>query len=282
MYDVGEDRLLMLATDRLSAFDVVMAEGIPWKGAVLTAVTVWWLERLGDIVENHLIASDPEDIVARVPELEESRPQWAGRALLVRRTKPLPVECVVRGYLSGSAWKEYRETGTLAGEPLVEGLRESDRLDPPIFSPATKAGSGHDENITLDRVRELLGAATADRLRDTSLALYGRGRQLAAETGIILADTKFEFGLAADRLVLIDEVMTPDSSRFWPEETYAPGRSQPSLDKQPVRDYLEELTRAGRWNKTPPPPALPPAVIEATTARYLDVHRRLTGRELEG
>lgn len=282
MYDVGEDRLLMLATDRLSAFDVVMAEGIPWKGAVLTAVTVWWLERLGDIVENHLIASDPDEIVARVPELEESRPQWAARALLVRRTKPFPVECVVRGYISGSAWKEYRETGTLAGEPLAEGLRESDRLDPPIFSPATKAASGHDENITMGRVRDLLGEGVADRLRDASLALYERGREFAAEAGIMLADTKFEFGLAGDRLVLIDEVMTPDSSRFWPEETYAPGRSQPSLDKQPVRDYLEELTRAGRWNKTPPPPTLPPAVVEATTARYLDVHRRLTGRELDG
>ena len=281
MYDVGEDRLLMLATDRLSAFDVVMAEGIPWKGAVLTAVTVWWLERIGDLVENHLIAADPDDIVRRVPELEESRPQWAGRALLVRRTRPYPVECVVRGYLSGSAWKEYRESGTLAGERLPAGLRESDRLEPPIFSPATKAASGHDENITLERARQLLGDA-ADRLRETSLALYDRGRRLAGEAGIILADTKFEFGTSGDRLMLIDEVMTPDSSRFWPEETYAPGRSQPSLDKQPVRDYLEDLTRAGRWNKTPPPPPLPPAVIEATTARYLDVHRRLTGRELAG
>ncbi|HUG39883.1 MAG TPA: phosphoribosylaminoimidazolesuccinocarboxamide synthase [Longimicrobiales bacterium] len=280
MYDVGEERLLMLASDRLSAFDVVMAEPIPRKGAVLTAVTVWWLERVGDLIENHLIASRPGDIVDRVPGLADSRQEWAGRALLVRKTTPLPVECVVRGYLAGSAWKEYRDGGTLAGEALPAGLRESDRLDPPLFSPATKAASGHDENIGFGRLAEMVGAPTAERLRDVSLALYARGRELAEEAGIILADTKLEFGRLGDRLVLIDEVMTPDSSRFWPEETYAPGRSQPSLDKQPVRDYLEELTRDGRWNKMPPPPPLPREVIEATTARYVEVHRRLTGREL--
>ena len=280
MYDVGRDQLLMLATDRLSAFDVVMAEPIPRKGAVLTAVTVWWLRRVSDLVENHLIAASPDDIVYRVPELGDCREQWVGRAVLVRKTRPFPVECVVRGYLAGSAWKEYRETGTLAGEALPAGLRESDRLDPPVFSPATKAESGHDENIAFARVVELLGAARAERLRDLSLAIYRRGRQLATEAGIILADTKFEFGLAGDRVVLIDEVMTPDSSRFWPEESYEPGRSQPSLDKQPVRDYLEGLTAEGRWNKQAPPPPLPAEVIEATTARYLEVYRRLTGREL--
>lgn len=282
MYDVGDGLLLMLASDRLSAFDVVMTEPIPRKGAVLTAVTVWWLQRLGDLVENHLIASRPEDILARVPALAETRAEWAGRALLVRKTRPLPVECVVRGYIAGSAWREYRETGTLAGEPMPEGLRESERLDPPLFSPATKAESGHDENIPFDRVREVVGGELAERLRRLSLSIYQRGRTVAAEAGIILADTKFEFGLLEDRLVLIDEVMTPDSSRFWPEETYAPGRAQPSLDKQPVRDYLESLARDGHWDKAAPPPPLPAEVIEATTARYVEVHRRLTGRELEG
>ncbi|MEJ2504314.1 MAG: phosphoribosylaminoimidazolesuccinocarboxamide synthase [Gemmatimonadota bacterium] len=280
MYDVGDDRLLMVASDRLSAFDVVMDRPIPRKGEVLTAVTVWWLEQLGDRVENHLIAADPDAIVAAVPALADSRAQWAGRALLVRRTEPVPVECVVRGYLAGSAWKEYAASGTLAGEPLPRGLRESDRLDAPIFSPATKAASGHDENIPFAAMEERLGAERAQALRRLSLAVYARGRTLAAERGIILADTKLEFGIVEDRPILIDEVMTPDSSRFWPEETYAPGRSQPSLDKQPVRDYLDDLARRGEWDKQPPPPGLPDDVVEATTRRYLEVHRRLTGKEL--
>ncbi|HSH46039.1 MAG TPA: phosphoribosylaminoimidazolesuccinocarboxamide synthase [Longimicrobiales bacterium] len=281
MYEVGRDELLMLASDRLSAFDVVMDQPIPRKGEVLTAVTVWWLQRVSDLVDNHLITSDPDRIIDRVPDLAGTRSQWAGRALLVRRTRPLPVECVVRGYISGSAWREYRDHGTLAGEPLPEGLRESDPLPEPIFSPATKAETGHDENITFGQVCELVGDDVAERLRSISLDLYGRGRRLAAEAGIILADTKFEFGLADGRLVLIDEVMTPDSSRFWPEETYEPGRSQPSLDKQPVRDYLEALAKAGQWDMEPPPPALPSEVVEATTERYLEVYRRLTGRDLE-
>jgi phosphoribosylaminoimidazole-succinocarboxamide synthase len=280
MYDVGEDRLLMVASDRLSAFDVIMTRPIPRKGEVLTAVTAWWLARLGDLVENHLIAADPDRIVELVPGLAGSRPEWAGRSLLVRRTRPIPVECVVRGYVAGSAWQEYRESGTLAGESLPAGLRESDRLDPPVFSPATKAVTGHDENIPFARVVELLGPDLAERLRETSLALYERGRQLAGQQGIILADTKFEFGLDDGRLVLIDEVMTPDSSRFWPEESYAPGGPQPSLDKQPVRDYLDALAREGRWDKAPPPPDLPDDVVASTTRRYLEVHRRLTGREL--
>jgi phosphoribosylaminoimidazole-succinocarboxamide synthase len=280
MYDVGEGRLLMVASDRLSAFDVVMDRPIPYKGAVLTAVTAWWLERLGDLVDHHLVASDPSRIVELVPGLATTRDQWAGRALLVRWTRPIAVECVVRGYLAGSAWAEYREHGTLAGEALPPGLRESDRLDPPVFSPATKAATGHDENVPYARVVELAGEPEAEWLRRTSLALYERGRSVTASRGIILADTKFEFGLADGRLVLIDEVMTPDSSRFWPEETYAPGWSQPSLDKQPVRDYLDALTREGRWNKQPPPPELPDDVVESTSRRYLEVYRRLTGREL--
>ncbi len=280
MYDVGDDRLLMVASDRLSAFDVVMARPIPQKGAVLTAVTLWWLERLRDLVENHLIAGDPDEIIARVPALGGTRAEWAGRALLVRKTRPVPVECVVRGYLAGSAWQEYRRHGTLAGEPLPAGLREADRLDPPIFSPATKAVTGHDENIPFEDVVEILGPDLAERLQRLSLALYARGRAVAATRGIILADTKFEFGTRGDELLLIDEVMTPDSSRFWPEESYSPGRAQPSLDKQPVRDYLDALANEGRWDKRPPPPDLPDAVVEATTARYLEVHHRLTGRGL--
>ena len=281
LYDVGDARLLMVASDRISAFDVVMDRPIPHKGRVLTAVTAWWLDQVRDIVQTHEIAADPAAIVREVPGLASCREQWEGRSLLVRMTRPVPVECVVRGYLSGSAWKEYRETGTLAGEPLPPGLRESDRLDSPLFSPATKAESGHDENITFERTEELLGAGLAGELRELSLALYERGRERAADRGIILADTKFEFGRAGDDLLLIDEVMTPDSSRFWPMEEYEAGRGQPSLDKQPVRDYLERLTREGTWDKAPPPPPLPDDVVEATTARYLEVYRRLTGSELQ-
>ena len=281
MYDVGDDRLLMVASDRISAFDVVMDRPIPHKGRVLTAVTAWWLQQVSDIVQTHEITTDPAHILREVPRLASCREQWEGRSMLVRKTRPVPVECVVRGYLAGSAWMEYRERGTLAGEPLPAGLQEADRLDSPLFSPATKAASGHDQNITFDRMAELLGPGMADELRDLSLALYERGRDRAAERGIILGDTKFEFGRTGEDLLLIDEVMTPDSSRFWPEETYEPGGSQPSLDKQPVRDYLERLTRAGEWDKTPPPPPLPDDVVEATTERYLEVYRRLTGTELQ-
>jgi phosphoribosylaminoimidazole-succinocarboxamide synthase len=282
MYDLGDDRLLMVASDRLSAFDVVMGRPIPYKGRVLTAVTVWWLRQLDDLVSTHLIAADPDDIVDRVPGLAATRDQWAGRALLVRKTEPVPVECVVRGYLAGSAWREYAQSGTLAGEPLPEGLLEADRLDPPVFSPATKAAEGHDENIDVARMKDIVGGQLTDRLRELSLAVYERGRAAAGERGIILADTKYEFGMVDGRPILIDEVMTPDSSRFWPEESYRPGRTQASLDKQPVRDYLDDLTRRGDWNKKPPPPELPDEVVEATTERYLEVHRRLTGGELDG
>jgi phosphoribosylaminoimidazole-succinocarboxamide synthase len=281
IYDVGEDRLLLVATDRISAFDVVLSPPIPRKGEVLTQITAWWLERVRDLTPDHLISADPDRIAELVPELAESRAQWERRAMLVRRAKTIPVECVVRGYLSGSAWREYRESGTLAGERLPEGLQNSSRLEPPIFSPATKAETGHDENITFSTMREQLGNEVADHLRDVSLALYSRGRDVAAEAGIILADTKFEFGMHTGRPILIDEVMTPDSSRFWPAESYAAGRSQPSLDKQPVRDYLEGLTREGRWDKTPPAPELPVDVVEATTERYLRIFRRLTGSELD-
>jgi phosphoribosylaminoimidazole-succinocarboxamide synthase len=283
VYDAGDDRLLIVATDRISAFDVVLPQPIPHKGAVLTQITAWWLARLGpEIGPNHLISADPDAIAAAVPGIAAHRDVWARRAMLVRRTRVVPVECVVRGYISGSAWKEYREAGTLAGEPLPAGLVESQRLDPPIFSPATKAERGHDENITFAHVRKALGDALAEELRSRSLTIYRRGRDIAEGAGIILADTKFEFGRLPDgALLLIDEVLTPDSSRFWPAASYAPGRGQPSLDKQPVRDYLDGLVRAGAWNREPPGPDLPADVIRETSARYVDVFRRLTGWSIE-
>lgn len=282
IYDAGADRLLMITTDRISAFDVVLPQPIPRKGEVLTQVTAWWLGRVADITPHHLITADPAAILAATPwaaALLEGRP-YSG--MLVHRTRPIPVECVVRGYLAGSAWAEYREHGTLAGEPLPSGLVENARLDPPIFSPATKAAEGHDENITFEEVRRRLGAEMAEELRRRSLAIYERGREVAAARGIIVADTKFEFGVRADgTLLLIDEVLTPDSSRFWPSEGYEPGRAQPSYDKQPVRDYLEGLASEGLWRKQPPAPNLPPAVVEATSARYQDLFLRLTGQTLE-
>jgi phosphoribosylaminoimidazole-succinocarboxamide synthase len=282
VYDAGDGRLLIVATDRISAFDVVLPQAIPWKGAVLTQITAWWLTQLEDITPHHLISADPEAIAEQVPAIAHEHPAWARRAMLVRRTKVVPIECVVRGYISGSAWKEYRTQGTLAGEPLPDGLTESARLDPPIFSPATKADVGHDENITFNQVRDQVGVELADELKRRSLAIYGRGRDVAERVGIILADTKFEFGHLPDgTLLLIDEVLTPDSSRFWPGDAYAPGRGQPSLDKQPVRDHLEELVSQGRWNREPPPPDLPPAVVQETSRRYLDVFRRLTGSDLD-
>ncbi len=279
VYEVDDSTLLMVASDRISAFDVVMAEPIPRKGEVLTLITAWWLKQLEESLSHHLLAVDPDRIVSRHPDLAASREIWARRSMLVRRTDPVLVECVVRGYLSGSAWKEYRNHGTLAGEPLPEGLRESERLDPPIFSPATKAQEGHDENITFAQTKELLGAELAERLQKLSQQVYRFGRDVAGEHDIILADTKFEFGIAPDgELLLIDEVMTPDSSRFWPKEQYAVGRGQPSLDKQPIRDWLDALED---WDKTPPPPTIPPEVIEAASNRYQDVFQRLTGTSLD-
>jgi phosphoribosylaminoimidazole-succinocarboxamide synthase len=278
VYRVDEHSLLMVASDRVSAFDVVMRQPIPNKGEVLTMITAWWLAQLEGRVPHHLIAVDPERIVARHPELAASRDVWARRAMLVHETDPVLVECVVRGYLSGSAWKEYRDSGTLAGEPLPSGLEESQRLDPAIFSPATKAQRGdHDENITVGRMKELLGDDLTERLRALSMEIYGYGRDVAERHDIILADTKFEFGLRDGELLLIDEVLTPDSSRFWPRESYGVGRGQPSLDKQPIRDWLDRQD----WDKSPPPPDLPAEVVQAASERYRDVFRRLTGTTLE-
>jgi len=279
IYDVGDGRLLMVASDRVSAFDVILTQPIPRKGEVLTQLTAWWLDSLRGVIDHHLLSSDPDEIADQVPPLRESREAWARRSMLVRRTEPVMIECVVRGYVSGSAWKEYRTSGTLAGEPLPKGLIESSQLPTPIFSPATKAQMGHDENIPFSRVVEHQGNAEANRLREFSFAVYEHGAAIAVERGIILADTKFEFGHDADgRLLLIDEVLTPDSSRFWPADLYEPGRGQPSLDKQPVRDFLDGLTD---WDKSPPPPDLPDHVVRETTDRYLEIFRRLTGTELD-
>lgn len=288
VYEVDADRLLLVATDRVSAFDVVMKETIPHKGAVLTQITAWWLRQLEKTVPHHLISANIAEIVREVPALRDHEQELAGRAMLCRRSTVFPIECVVRGYISGSAWKEYRERGTLAGEPLPKGLRESDRLDPAIFSPATKAEQGHDENITIDRMRALIGASAAEQLETMSRRIYEAGRVIAAERGIIIADTKFEFGrpsgtgeTTGEKVILVDEVLTPDSSRFWPADRYEPGHGQPSFDKQPLRDYLDGERRAGRWDGNYPPPRLPKEVIDATSERYLDIYRRLTGHSLD-
>lgn len=282
VYEVDEDTLLLVASDRVSAFDVVMQEPVPHKGAVLTQLSAFWFEKLAAVIPNHCLSADADEIVARVPALAGHRDALVGRAMLSRRTTPAPFECVVRGYLSGSAWAEYSKSGTLAGEPLAKGLVESARLDPPIFSPATKAEEGHDENVTFDHVAKSLGRAPAERLRRASLDLYEAGRAYAAARGIIIADTKFEFGTASDgTLLVIDEILTPDSSRFWPADRYQPGGSQPSFDKQPLRDYLAGVKRAGKWNGNAPPPPLPAEVVSATSERYRDAYRRITGKELE-
>jgi len=288
VYEVDADRLLIVATDRVSAFDVVMGETIPHKGEVLTQITAWWLRQFQGKVEHHMLSANTAEIVRLVPDLRDHEQELAGRAMLCRRAKVFPIECVVRGYLSGSAWKEYRERGTLAGETLPAGLRESDRLDPPIFSPATKAEQGHDENITVDRMRSLVGASRASELEQLSREIYESGRLIAAERDIIIADTKFEFGRArstgsdgVEKVILVDEVLTPDSSRFWPAGQYEPGHGQPSFDKQPLRDYLDAERRAGRWDGNYPPPKLPKEVIDATSERYLDIYRRLTGHSLD-
>ncbi|HEX8725363.1 MAG TPA: phosphoribosylaminoimidazolesuccinocarboxamide synthase [Gemmatimonadaceae bacterium] len=281
VYEVDPLHLLIVATDRVSAFDVVMKEPIPYKGAVLTQITAWWLRQFESEVHHHMVSADVDEIIRLVPSLASHRWTIAGRAMLCRRAQVFPIECVVRGYISGSAWKEYREHGTLAGEALPPGLREADRFPQPVFSPATKAETGHDQNITIAEVREQLGADAAAELERLSRRIYELGRAIAAERGIIIADTKFEFGRdATGRITLIDEVLTPDSSRFWPADQYAPGRSQPSFDKQPLRDYLDGERRAGRWNGEAPPPPLPPEVVRATSERYLDAFRRITGHAL--
>jgi phosphoribosylaminoimidazole-succinocarboxamide synthase len=272
LYDLG-DRLLIVATDRISAFDVILPTGIPDKGVVLTQISLFWFRLLQDVVPHHLITAEVSEYESR---LHAYRDQLEGRSMIVGKAEPLPVECVVRGYLSGSGWKDYQASGSLCGIRLPEGLRESDRLRPALFTPSTKAEVGHDENIAFAEVERRLGPVRAAQIRDASLALYERAHRHAESRGLILADSKFEFGVEAGRLVWIDEALTPDSSRFWPQEGYAPGRGQPSFDKQFVRDYLESLD----WDKKPPAPSLPAEVIERTRAKYLEAYQRLTGSSL--
>jgi phosphoribosylaminoimidazole-succinocarboxamide synthase len=282
IYAVDDDRLLLLTTDRISAFDVVMAETIPMKGAVLTQLSAFWFGKLQGAVPHHMISADTDAIIREVPALKDHRADIVGRAMLCRRTTVFPIECVIRGYISGSAWKEYAAHGTLAGERLPPGLVESARLEPAIFSPATKAETGHDENITFARMRTVVGAEVAATLEHMARTVYTAGEALARKQGIIVADTKFEFGRDRDgRIILIDEVMTPDSSRFWAIDAYQPGRPQPSFDKQPLRDYLDAERVAGRWNGDAPPPPLPASVVDATRQRYLEAYRRITGGELK-
>ncbi len=273
LYEV-DDRLLIVATDRISAFDFVLGSGIPGKGRILTQLSVFWFNFLRDVVPTHFITAEVSDYPA---SLQAHREELKGRSMLVHRTRPVPVECVARGYLSGSGWKDYQQTGAVCGIKLPPGLRESDALPEPIFTPATKATSGHDLNISFDDVARQLGGPLAEELRSLTLRIYHRAADYARSRGLILADTKFEFGHQAERLLLIDEVLTPDSSRFWAVSTYQPGRPQPAFDKQFVRDYLEK----SGWNKQPPAPALPREVIEATRERYREAYSRLTGKELD-
>jgi len=274
-YDLG-DRLLMVATDRISAFDVVLPNGIPDKGRVLTQLSAFWFELTADVAPNHFLrlidSTEAKDVPFAIP------PELVGRSMLIRKAKRLDVECVARGYLAGSGWVEYRDTGNVCGIRLPSGLRESDELPEPIFTPSTKAETGHDINISFDQVVELVGERTASLVRDRTLAVYGFARDYARRRGIIIADTKLEFGWLGDELIVIDELLTPDSSRFWPADGYQPGRSQPSFDKQPVRDWLESIG----WNKQPPPPELTPDVVTSTAERYREAFRRLTGREIMG
>ena len=274
LYDLG-DKLLLVASDRLSAFDVVLPEPIPFKGEVLTKLSLFWFELLADVVPNHLLSADVSDLPEQFVPIAD---YLAGRFMLVKKATVFPVECIVRGYLAGSGLKEYQRQGTVCGIPLPAGLVESSKLPEPIFTPSTKAEIGlHDENISFARAAEIIGAEAATTLRDKSLAVYSAARDHAAARGIIIADTKFEFGTVDGVVTLVDEVLTPDSSRFWPADTYAPGASQPSFDKQPVRDWLE----ASGWDKTPPPPALPADVVAATSARYIHAYELITGRTFE-
>jgi phosphoribosylaminoimidazole-succinocarboxamide synthase len=274
LYDLG-DKLLLVASDRISAFDVVLPDPIPFKGEVLTKISLFWFELLGDVVANHLISADVADLPA---EFAETREYLAGRFMLVKKASVFPVECIVRGYLAGSGLKEYRAQGTVCGIGLPEGLVESSQLPEPIFTPSTKAEIGfHDENISFERTAETIGLEAATTLRTKSLAVYSAARDHAASRGIIIADTKFEFGTVDGEITLVDEVLTPDSSRFWPAATYQPGQSQPSFDKQFVRDWLE----ASGWGKTPPAPSMPPDVIEATSAKYIQAYELITGRTFE-
>jgi phosphoribosylaminoimidazole-succinocarboxamide synthase len=272
IYSAG-DYLVIVATDRLSAFDYILPTPIPDKGQVLTQITIFWLDLLRDIVPNHFVTSNVDEYPE---EFRKYRDQLTGRSMLVRRARMIDVECVARGYISGSGWKDYVRTGAICGIPLSSGLRESDRLPHPIFTPASKAQSGHDENISFDNVSDKIGQDLAERLRSLTLAIYDRAAAYAADRGILIADTKFEFGFIGDQLTLADEVLTPDSSRFWPRETYTPGGPQASYDKQYVRDYLESI----HWNKQPPAPELPAEVTRKTSEKYREAYRVLTGRDL--
>lgn len=274
VYDLDDQRLLFVATDRISAFDYVLATGIPNKGRVLSQISLFWFDFLSDIVPNHVITAD---VAKYPPALQKYADQLQGRSMIVQRAQMFPVECVVRGYISGSAWKEYKATGKVCGIELPAGLRESDAFPEPIFTPATKAVTGHDENISFARMCEILGTETSSYLRDLTLRIYKKAAAYARQRGIIIADTKFEFGRTAKGITLADEVLTPDSSRFWPADKYEPGRPQESFDKQYVRDYLEQI----RWNKQPPAPALPPEVANKTSEKYLDAYFQLTGRRLD-
>ena len=274
VYQIGSDHLLFIATDRISAFDYVLATGIPHKGQVLTQISLFWFDFLKELVPNHLVTANVSQYPAEVRKYAD---QLRGRSMLVRRAEMFPVECVVRGYLSGSGWKEYNASGSVCGIKLPAGLRESEQLPEPIFTPATKATTGHDENISFEHMSQLVDPEDARMLRDLSLAIYKKAADYARQKGIIIADTKFEFGRTAAGITLADEVLTPDSSRFWPADKYEPGMSQQSFDKQYVRDYLEEI----RWNKQPPAPALPTEVARKTSEKYVQAYRQLTGRELD-
>ena len=275
IYEIDSQKLLMVTSDRLSAFDVVLNETIPEKGRVLTAMTDYWLEKLNDLVPNHLISVDPVDAGEAINS--ESREFLLGRTMICKRAEMLPVECIVRGFITGSAWKEYKENGTVHGEKVVSGLKESEQFQQPLFTPSTKATSGHDENISFSESIEILGSDLAEKVKDTSLKCYKLAADLAMERGIIIADTKFEFGLIDGELVLADEVLTPDSSRFWPEEQWSIGSSPPSFDKQPVRDFLDGI----EWDKKPPPPTLPSEVISATSSRYIEAYEKISGKSFE-
>jgi phosphoribosylaminoimidazole-succinocarboxamide synthase len=275
VYSLDNNHLLFVATDRISAFDYVLATGIPQKGRVLTQMSVFWFEFLRDLVPNHMVTTDTNRYPAALRKYTD---QLRGRSMLVNRAEMFPVECVVRGYISGSAWKEYKSSGAVCGIQLPKGLQESDQLPEPIFTPATKATSGHDENISFEQMAKLIGADLSTQLRDVSLAIYKKAADYARQRGVIIADTKFEFGRAAAGITLADEVLTPDSSRFWPADKYQPGKAQESFDKQYVRDYLEEI----RWNKQPPAPALPAEVARKTSEKYLEAYRQITGRDLDG
>ena len=273
VYQIGDKQLLFVASDRISAFDYVLATGIPHKGSVLAQMSLFWFDFLADIVPNHLITADVDQYP---PEVRKYKDQLRGRSMLVRRAEMFPVECVVRGYISGSAWKEYKATGKVSGITLPAGLKESDAFPEPIFTPSTKATTGHDENISFDQMCEIVGVETASHLRDLTLRVYKKAAGYARQRGIIIADTKFEFGRTEHGITLADEVLTPDSSRFWPADKYQPGRAQDSYDKQYVRDYLEEI----HWNKQPPAPGLPPEVARRTSEKYLEAYFQLTGHKL--